>query len=89
MKAYNKRVDAYNGKIKANQDPGPRPEPSRTPARPTSRRPTRTPLAEARKQRNTAASDAQTKVKAALAHAPANPRPWTASATTSSTATRP
>lgn len=74
VKAYNKRVDAYNGKIKANQDPGPRPEPFQDPGKADVKKAHET-LAEARKQRNTAASDAQTKVRAALAHAPAEPPP--------------
>ncbi|MFH9968902.1 putative T7SS-secreted protein [Streptomyces mirabilis] len=74
VKAYNKRVDAYNAKIKANQDPGPKPEPFQDPGKADVKKAHET-LAEARKQRNTAASDAQTKVRAALAHAPAEPPP--------------
>ncbi|MFJ8820639.1 putative T7SS-secreted protein [Streptomyces sp. NPDC102467] len=72
--AYNKKVDAYNGKIKANEDPGPKPEPFQDPGTADIKKAHET-LAEARKQRNTAASDAQGKVKAALAHAPAEPPP--------------
>ncbi|WP_445396229.1 putative T7SS-secreted protein [Streptomyces sp. LE64] len=72
--AYNKRVDAYNAKIKANEDPGPRPEPFHDPGKADINKAHET-LAEARKQRNTAASEAQGKVKAALAHAPAEPPP--------------
>ncbi|MFD0607317.1 putative T7SS-secreted protein [Streptomyces aureus] len=72
--AYNKKVDAYNGKIKANEDPGPKPEPFSDPGKADIKKAHET-LAEARKQRNTAASDAQGKVKAALAHAPAEPPP--------------
>ncbi|MFE9664082.1 putative T7SS-secreted protein [Streptomyces sp. NPDC005955] len=72
--AYTKRVDAYNAKIKANEDPGPRPEPFHDPGKADIKKAHET-LAEARKQRNTAAGDAQAKVKAALAHAPAEPPP--------------
>ncbi|MFI7384883.1 putative T7SS-secreted protein [Streptomyces sp. NPDC049813] len=74
VSAYNKKVDAYNGKIKANEDPGPKPEPFQDPGKADIKKAHET-LAEARKQRNTAASDAQGKVKAALAHAPAEPPP--------------
>ncbi|MFF7144309.1 putative T7SS-secreted protein [Streptomyces nodosus] len=72
--AYNKKVDAYNAKVKANQDPGPKPEPFQDPGKVDIRSAVQK-LAEARKQRNTAASEAQSKVKAALAHAPAEPPP--------------
>ncbi|MFI8242604.1 putative T7SS-secreted protein [Streptomyces sp. NPDC085866] len=72
--AYNKKVDAYNAKIKANEDPGPRPEPFQDPGKADVKAAAEK-LAEARKQRNTAASEAQGKVKAALAHAPAEPAP--------------
>ncbi|WP_343283612.1 putative T7SS-secreted protein [Streptomyces sp. CS014] len=75
VEAYNKRVDAYNAKIKANEDPGPRPEPFQDPGKGDIEKARET-LAEARKQRNTAAGDAQSKVKAALAHAPAEPPNW-------------
>ncbi|MFE4251643.1 putative T7SS-secreted protein [Streptomyces sp. NPDC056910] len=72
--AYNKKVDAYNAKIKANEDPGAKPEPFQDPGKADIKKAHET-LTEARKQRNTAASDAQGKVKAALAHAPAEPPP--------------
>ncbi|MFF1406340.1 putative T7SS-secreted protein [Streptomyces sp. NPDC058294] len=72
--AYNKKVDAYNAKIKANEDPGPEPEPFKDPGKADVKAAAEK-LAEARKQRNTAASDAEGKVKAALAHAPAEPPP--------------
>ncbi|MFG3266784.1 MULTISPECIES: putative T7SS-secreted protein [Streptomyces] len=72
--AHNKKVDAYNAKIKADQDPGPQPEPFRDPGIDDIRA-AREKLAQARKQRNSAATDAQTQVKAALAHAPAEPPP--------------
>ncbi|MGX1675216.1 putative T7SS-secreted protein [Streptomyces sp. NPDC055400] len=71
---YNKKVDAYNARIKANEDPGAKPEPFQDPGKADIEKAHET-LAEARKQRNTAASDAQGKVKAALAHAPAEPPP--------------
>ncbi|MEU5456722.1 putative T7SS-secreted protein [Streptomyces globisporus] len=74
VETYNKRVDAYNAKIKANEDPGPRPEPFQDPGKADIEKARET-LAEARKQRNTAAGDAQSKVRAALAHAPAEPPP--------------
>ncbi|MEU5596272.1 putative T7SS-secreted protein [Streptomyces sp. NPDC020298] len=72
--AYNKKADAYNAKIKANEDPGPKPEPFHDPGKADIKAAAQK-LAEARKQRNTAASEAQAKVKAALAHAPAEPPP--------------
>lgn len=72
--AYNKKVDAYNAKIKANENPGPKPEPFHDPGKADIKAAAEK-LAEARKQRNTAASEAQGKVKAALAHAPAEPPP--------------
>ncbi|MGV4982979.1 putative T7SS-secreted protein [Streptomyces sp. NRAIS4] len=71
---YNKRIDAYNAKIKANEDPGPEPEPFRDPGK-ADIEAARQKLGEARKQRNTAASAANGKIKAALAHAPAEPPP--------------
>ncbi|MEU8485305.1 putative T7SS-secreted protein [Streptomyces sp. NPDC048641] len=74
VEAYNKRVDAYKAKIKADQDPGPALEPFHDPGK-ADIKAAREKLAEARKQRNTAASTAETKVKAALAHAPAEPPP--------------
>ncbi|MFF6993822.1 putative T7SS-secreted protein [Streptomyces sp. NPDC008313] len=72
--AYNKRIDAYNAKIKNDQDPGPVPEPFKDPGK-SDIQAAREKLAEARKQRNTAASTAQGRIKAALAHAPAEPPP--------------
>ncbi|MER6681372.1 putative T7SS-secreted protein [Streptomyces olivaceoviridis] len=72
--AYNKKVDAYNAKVKANEDPGPKPDPFQDPGKADIKAAVEK-LAEARKQRNTAASEAQGKVKAALAHAPAEPPP--------------
>nr|WP_263302711.1 hypothetical protein [Streptomyces purpurogeneiscleroticus] len=74
VEAYNKKVDAYNAKVKADQEPGPEPEPFHDPGK-SDIHAAREKLATARKQRNTAASEAQSKVKAALAHAPAEPPP--------------
>ncbi|MER7716784.1 putative T7SS-secreted protein [Streptomyces flaveolus] len=71
---YNKQVDAYNAKIKADQDPGPVPAPFHDPGKETIRQ-AREKLAEARKQRNTAASDAEGSIRKALTHAPAEPPP--------------
>jgi RHS repeat-associated protein len=70
--AYNKRVDAYNTKIKTNEDPGPRPEPFTDPGTADIKRAQEL-LAEARRQRNDAGRTAATSVRAALAHAPAEP----------------
>lgn len=72
--AYNQRIDAYNAKVKADQDPGPVPEPFKDPGR-ADIQAAREKLAEARRQRNTAAATARGKIKAALAHAPAEPPP--------------
>ncbi|MDQ0959764.1 hypothetical protein QFZ66_003642 [Streptomyces sp. B4I13] len=74
VEAYNKKVDAYNARIKADQDPGPQPEPFHDPGI-EGMRAARARLAQARKQRNLVAGEAQTQVKAALAHAPAEPPP--------------
>ncbi|MET7437646.1 putative T7SS-secreted protein [Streptomyces sp. NPDC005496] len=74
VRAYNKRIDAYNAKVRADQDPGPVPDPFKDPGR-ADIQAAREKLAEARKQRNTAASTAQGKIKAALEHAPAEPPP--------------
>ncbi|MFG2127918.1 putative T7SS-secreted protein [Streptomyces sp. NPDC048751] len=70
--SYNKRVDAYNAKVKANEDPGPRPEPFKDPGTADIKRAHEI-LAEARRQRNDAGRTAATSVQAALAHAPAEP----------------
>ncbi|MER5716804.1 putative T7SS-secreted protein [Streptomyces sp. NPDC002132] len=74
VEAYNKKVDAYNAKIKADQDPGPQPAPFHDPGI-ADIKAAREKLAQARKQRNTVATETQAKVKAALAHAPAEPPP--------------
>ncbi|GGZ21614.1 hypothetical protein GCM10010300_76770 [Streptomyces olivaceoviridis] len=74
VEAYDKKADAYNAKIKAEEDPGPEPEPFHDPGK-ADIQAAHAKLAEARTQRNTAASEAQGKVKAALTHAPAEPPP--------------
>ncbi|MFE0454077.1 putative T7SS-secreted protein [Streptomyces sp. NPDC058914] len=74
VESYNKKVDAYNAKIKANEDPGPQPAPFHDPGI-ADMRAAREKLAQARKQRNSVASETQGKIKAALAHAPAEPPP--------------
>ena len=71
---YNKKVDAYNAKVKADENPGPKPAPFHDPGKADITEAVHK-LAAARKQRNTAGSEAQGKVKAALAHAPAEPPP--------------
>ncbi|MFJ5261162.1 putative T7SS-secreted protein [Streptomyces sp. NPDC088387] len=70
--AYNKRVDAYNAAIKGDGDPGPRPEPFKDPGTADVRRAHEI-LNEARRQRNEAGGTAEKSVRAALAHAPAEP----------------
>ncbi|MGW1163986.1 WXG100 family type VII secretion target [Streptomyces sp. NPDC002550] len=72
--AYNKKVDTYNAKVKAGQEPGPKPGPFHDPGKADITEAVHK-LAAARKQRNTAATEAQGRVKAALAHAPAEPPP--------------
>lgn len=74
VEAYNKRVDAYNAAIKADKDPGPQPEPFKDPGK-ADLELAREILADARRQRNEAGQSAETTVKAALAHAPAEPPP--------------
>ncbi|MFG3368229.1 putative T7SS-secreted protein [Streptomyces sp. NPDC048156] len=74
VETYNKRVDAYNTALKADKDPGPRPEPFKDPGT-TDIKHAREKLAEARRQRNEAGATATRAVKAALAHAPAEPPP--------------
>ncbi|MEV6697175.1 putative T7SS-secreted protein [Streptomyces sp. NPDC051453] len=74
VEAYNKRVDAYNTALKADKDPSPRPEPFKDPGTADIKH-AREKLAEARRQRNEAGATAARSVKAALAHAPAEPPP--------------
>ncbi|MFG3010714.1 putative T7SS-secreted protein [Streptomyces cinerochromogenes] len=72
--AYKHKVETYKAKADAGEDPGPTPgkfhDPGKADVQAAQHK-----LAEARKQRNTAASEAQDKVKEALAHAPAEPPP--------------
>ncbi|WP_431313334.1 putative T7SS-secreted protein [Streptomyces antnestii] len=72
VKTYNKRVDAYNAALKTDKDPGPRPEPFKDPGTADIKH-AREKLAEARRQRNEAGATATRAVRAALAHAPAEP----------------
>ncbi|GGS78767.1 putative T7SS-secreted protein [Streptomyces cinerochromogenes] len=74
FETYKDKVETYNAKAKAGEDPGPDPGKFHDPGKATVQA-AQHKLAEARKQRNTAASEAQGKVKAALAHAPAEPPP--------------
>ncbi|MFJ7146636.1 putative T7SS-secreted protein [Streptomyces sp. NPDC100445] len=71
---YQTKADAYNAKARAGDDPGPKPKQDMTAGKADVKAAVHK-LAEARKQRNTAASQAEAKVKAALAHAPAEPPP--------------
>ncbi|MDF3302736.1 putative T7SS-secreted protein [Streptomyces tropicalis] len=72
--AYRIKAQVYTAKVRAEQDPGPKPEPDHNAGKADAKA-AFDKLREARKQRNTAASEAQSKVKAALAHAPAEPPP--------------
>ncbi|WP_409060011.1 putative T7SS-secreted protein [Streptomyces sp. SYP-A7185] len=74
VEAYNKRVDAYNAAIKADKEPGPQPEPFKDPGK-ADLELAREILTDARRQRNEAGQSAESTVKAALAHAPAEPPP--------------
>lgn len=69
---YNAKADAYNAKLRANQDPGPRPDQPGEPGTADMKEAERL-LSEARKQRNTAAGEAKTKLDAAVATAPRKP----------------
>ncbi|MBL1081231.1 RHS domain-containing protein [Streptomyces actinomycinicus] len=71
---YRTKAETYNAKVRAGEDPGPKPHQDLDAGRADIKAAVHK-LAEARKQRNTAASEAQGKVKAALAHAPAEPPP--------------
>nr|WSY52137.1 DUF6531 domain-containing protein [Streptomyces sp. NBC_00886] len=74
VEAYDKKVDAYNAAIKADQDPGPPPEQFKDPGRSDIARAQEI-LDEARRQRNDAGRMAAGAVRKALAHAPAEPPP--------------
>ncbi|MGW3110577.1 putative T7SS-secreted protein [Streptomyces sp. NPDC001091] len=71
---YQKKADTYNAKARAGDDPGVKPVQDMDAGK-SDIKAAVAKLAEARKQRNTAAAEAQGKVKAALAHAPAEPPP--------------
>ncbi|MFD6027521.1 putative T7SS-secreted protein [Streptomyces griseoluteus] len=71
---YQKKADAYNAKARAGEDPGAEPKQDMQAGK-SDRDAAASKLNEARKQRNTAAAEAQGKIKAALAHAPAEPPP--------------
>ncbi|MEU3935312.1 putative T7SS-secreted protein [Streptomyces sp. NPDC029044] len=71
---YNQKVDAYNAKVRADQEPGPTPGPFHDPGKDTIQQ-AREKLARARAQRNTAAGDAEADIKKVLTHAPAEPPP--------------
>ncbi|MCS0606523.1 type IV secretion protein Rhs, partial [Streptomyces sp. LP11] len=71
---YSRKAQAYHHKYDAGEDPGPKPEQDLTAGK-SDVKAAHEKLTEARKQRNTAASEAQGKVKAALTHAPAEPPP--------------
>nr|WP_206279844.1 DUF6531 domain-containing protein [Streptomyces luteoverticillatus] len=69
---YNGKVLVYNAKIQNLQDPGPKPVDPGNPGDADMEEAQRL-LAEARKQRNTAAAEAQAKITAAVSHAPQKP----------------
>ncbi|MHA7959995.1 putative T7SS-secreted protein [Streptomyces sp. L500] len=69
---YNAKVLVYNAKIQNLQDPGPKPVDPGNPGEADMKEARRL-LAEARKQRNTAAAEAQTKIAAAVSNAPQKP----------------
>ncbi|MGA5652165.1 putative T7SS-secreted protein [Streptomyces seoulensis] len=71
---FERKAAAYKTKADAGEDPGPVPEQDMQAGK-SDRDAAAHKLNEARKQRNTAAADAQGKIKAALAHAPAEPPP--------------
>ncbi|MFE3559711.1 putative T7SS-secreted protein [Streptomyces sp. NPDC059193] len=72
--AYTIKVDAYNAAAKAGGDPGPVPTEPAHVGKADGKRAHEI-LAEARRQRDAAATDAQRALTAALAHAPAEPPP--------------
>ncbi|MFI7387464.1 putative T7SS-secreted protein [Streptomyces sp. NPDC049813] len=75
-KAYNKKIDAYNAKALAGEDPGPEPEPWKDPGA-AERATAEHILEDARRARNEAGARAEAAVASALAHAPAEPPPLT------------
>lgn len=71
---YNTKADAFNAKLKAGEDPGPRPAPFSDPGKAQRERAAEI-LRDARRQRNEAAETARAAVASALAHAPKEPPP--------------
>ncbi|MEU8466787.1 putative T7SS-secreted protein [Streptomyces sp. NPDC029006] len=74
FETYRQQTRSYRAKAETDVDPGPAPGSFHDPGKAVVQA-AHHKLAEARKQRNTAASEAQGRVKAALAHAPAEPPP--------------
>ncbi|WP_030420843.1 toxin glutamine deamidase domain-containing protein [Streptomyces sp. SCSIO 75703] len=74
IEAYDRRIEAYNAKVRADQDPGPTPAPFHDPGKENIRQ-AREKLADARAQRDAASFDAEGSIRKALTHAPAKPPP--------------
>ncbi|MFF9582034.1 putative T7SS-secreted protein [Streptomyces achromogenes] len=74
FEAHEEKVAAYRAKAEAGEDPGPRPGEFQDPGKADVQAALHK-LSQAREQRNTAATEAQGKVRTALAHAPAEPPP--------------
>ncbi|WTO35029.1 DUF6531 domain-containing protein [Streptomyces achromogenes] len=74
FEAHQEKVAAYQAKADAGEDPGPSPGEFQDPGKADVQAAFQQ-LAKAREQRNTAATDAQAKVRSAMAHAPAEPPP--------------
>ncbi|MEV5348130.1 putative T7SS-secreted protein [Streptomyces achromogenes] len=74
FEAHKEKVAAYRAKAEAGEDPGPRPGEFQDPGKVDVQAALHK-LSQAREQRNTAATEAQGKVRTALAHAPAEPPP--------------
>ncbi|CAL9469548.1 putative T7SS-secreted protein [Streptomyces sp. enrichment culture] len=74
FEAHKEKVAAYRAKAEAGEDPGPRPGEFQDPGKADVQAALHK-LSQAREQRNTAATEAQGKVRTALAHAPAEPPP--------------
>ncbi|MFD4558860.1 putative T7SS-secreted protein [Streptomyces sp. NPDC058469] len=73
--AYNKKVGAYNVKALAGEDPGPKPDPFDESVGKADMNKAADILDDARRGRNEASAKAAAAIKAALAHAPAEPPP--------------
>lgn len=84
--AYNDKADAYEAAAEAGKDPGPSLADFKDPGTGMQERAEQL-LAEARRQRNTAAQTVQRVLDAALTHARRNARPWTGGPTTTRTST--